>query len=168
MYQPPAEACSHLAIRPTLDRGLGVFALRDFVAGDVVLAGRPLAELAERTDHSFQVGWETHVELDAPARLANHSCSPNTGVRNNAAGGYDFIALRDIAPGTEICWDYSSTEWESIAVPSCSCGSACCRGASRGFRHLTSEQVAGLHGFVADYLSPSVARAAVAENTPTS
>ncbi|WP_208622247.1 SET domain-containing protein-lysine N-methyltransferase [Streptomyces yunnanensis] len=117
----------------------------------------------ERTEHSFQMDWEQHVELDSPARLTNHSCEPNTGLRDNTDDGYDFIALHPIAVGSEICWDYASTEWESIAVPSCLCGSARCRGASLGFRYLTQQQVAALRGFVAPYL---ITTAGVGLGTP--
>ncbi|MFE3186412.1 SET domain-containing protein-lysine N-methyltransferase [Streptomyces violascens] len=132
---------------------LGVFALRDFVLGEVVLEGRLVTVVERRTEHSFQVDWDRHVELDSPARLVNHSCMPNTGIRDNGADGYDFIALHGIRAGTEICWDYASTEWESIAVPACACASADCRGASLGFRHLTHEQVDRLGEFIACYLS---------------
>ncbi|WP_369394701.1 SET domain-containing protein [Streptomyces sp. CG1] len=142
-----------VAVRSAGGKGLGVFALRDFCAGEVLLVGRLVAPVEERTEHSFQVDWNRHVQLDSPARLTNHSCEPNTGLRDNTEGGYDFVALRPIAAGSEICWDYASTEWESIAVPSCLCGSACCRGASLGFRHLTSQQMKALGGFVARYLA---------------
>ncbi|MGW6691726.1 SET domain-containing protein [Streptomyces sp. NPDC054961] len=163
MHQETADTSAGVAVRPAPGRGLGVFALRDYAPGDTVLIGRPTERLDRRTDHSFQTGWDTHVELDAPARLVNHSCSPNTGLRDNAAGGYDFIALHPIEAGSEIAWDYASTEWESIAVPRCACGSAHCRGASRGFRHLTEDQVAAVRGFVADYLRTAPDRAATAE-----
>ncbi|AJT69947.1 hypothetical protein T261_8354 [Streptomyces lydicus] len=152
MRRPVVGACPQVAVRPVAEKGLGVFALRDFAADEVVFVGRLVAVVDERTEHSFQVDWGRHVELDSPARLTNHSCEPNTGLRDNAEGGYDFIALHPIAAGSEICWDYASTEWESIAVPSCLCGSALCRGASLGFRHLTRQQVKALRGLVARYL----------------
>ncbi|MFD9823644.1 SET domain-containing protein [Streptomyces violascens] len=151
--RPAAGSCPNVVVRPTAGKGVGVFALRDFAIGETVLAGRLVAPVNERTEHSFQVDWEQHVELDSPARLTNHSCEPNTGLRDNTEEGYDFIALRPIAAGSEICWDYASTEWESIAVPSCLCDSTRCRGAALGFRHLTQQQVAALRGFVARYLN---------------
>ncbi|MET9697812.1 SET domain-containing protein-lysine N-methyltransferase [Streptomyces sp. NPDC006529] len=87
--------------------------------------------------HSFQKDWELHVELDEVARSINHSCAPNTGVVDNAQGGYDFVAPTTIRATEEITWDYETTEYESIAVGTCLCASTACRGRTRGFRYRT-------------------------------
>jgi hypothetical protein len=87
------------------NKGRSVFASRDFSKGETVVVGRRVEILPDRTMHSLQMDFDLHVELDEPGRLLNHSCSPNTGVRNNQFGGYDFVALVDIPSGREITWD---------------------------------------------------------------
>jgi hypothetical protein len=133
-------------------KGRSVFARRNFSRGETVVSGRRVRFLPERTSHSFQIDFDVHVELDEPAQLINHSCSPNTGVRNNQFGAYDFIALVDIASGCEITWDYETTEYISIAIPVCGCGSSDCRLKTRGFKFLAADIRRNYGEFIADYL----------------
>jgi hypothetical protein len=61
----------------------------------------------------------------------NHSCDPNIGPR----GQIEFLALRDIAPGEELCSDYAMTVDTSNRAPyvlNCNCGSHLCRGTVTG------------------------------------
>lgn len=116
-------------------KGRMVVAVHAIRPGDLAVIGRVVEVVAQRTTHSFQVGWDTHVDLDEPARCINHSCDPNTGIQDNSHGGFDFIALRDIAPTEETTWDYETSEYVSIAVAHCLCGAANCRTAIRGFQH---------------------------------
>lgn len=134
------------------DKGLGVFATRNFNKGEVVIIGRQVEVIAKRTLHSLQIDFNLHVELDDPGRLINHSCNPNTGIRNNLFGGYNFIALFDISEGEEITWDYETTEYISIAVPQCLCNSPNCRGKIRGFSFHPAEMRKKYGEFIADYL----------------
>ncbi|WP_158857983.1 SET domain-containing protein-lysine N-methyltransferase [Streptomyces sp. NRRL B-1347] len=111
-------------------------------AAEAKIAGAPEqgdvdASGGARSRHSFQKDWSLHIELDEAARSINHSCSPNTGVKDNPLGGYDFVALTTIHTGEEITWDYETTEHESIAVLHCLCGSTTRRGRTRGFKYRT-------------------------------
>lgn len=133
-------------------KGRGVIAARNFDQGETVLVGRRTQVLPERTIYSLQMELDLHVELDEPARLINHSCNPNTGVRNNQLGGYDFVALVNIAKGSEITFDYETTEYISIAVTECLCGYHNCRGRTRGFHFLPPEIQSRYGEFIADYL----------------
>lgn len=137
------------------NKGRGVFASRCFRQGETVVVGRRVEILPERTMHSLQIEFDLHIELDEPGRLINHSCSPNTGVRNNQFGGYDFVALVDIPAGSEITWDYETTEYVSIAIPQCCCGSPQCRLKTRGFKFLPVEIQKKYGEFIADYLKQS-------------
>lgn len=135
------------------EKGLGVFGEKPFKKGDLVVRGKPEKMVRERTDYSFQVDINQHVQLDKPARLINHSCDPNLGVKDNKFGGYDFIAIRDIAAGEELTWDYSMTEFVSIAIKDvCLCGSSNCRKKVGGFVCLPFETRNKYNDFVADYL----------------
>lgn len=116
-------------------KGWMVVAVHAIQPGDLVVIGRAVQVVPQRTIHSFQVDWDTHVDLDEPARYINHSCDPNTGIHDNSYGGFDFIALRAIAPTEEITWDYETSEYVSIAVTHCLCGAADCRTALHGFQH---------------------------------
>ncbi len=133
-------------------KGRSVFATREFQEGETVVVGRRIRILPERSIYSLQMDFELHVELDKPACLINHSCQPNTGVRNNQFGGYDFVALVDIATGDEITFDYETTEYISIAVPQCLCSTSNCRGKTRGFQFLDLPLRQRYGKFIADYL----------------
>lgn len=134
------------------EKGRGVFASRGFRKGETVVVGRRVDILPERTTHSIQMDFDLHIELDEPALLINHSCSPNTGVRNNQFGAYDFVALVDIPSGSEITWDYSTTEYSFIDIPKCCCGSTECRSKLLGYKFLPDEIRKTYGEFIADYL----------------
>ncbi len=55
----------------------------------------------------------------------NHSCDPNCEV-DEIKGRVWILALRDIAPGEELLWDYNLYDDEDPAP--CHCGSPKCRG----------------------------------------
>lgn len=135
----------------TREKGLAVLAIRPLDEGECVVVGRPIGTTADRTQHSLQKTWDTHVDLDAPARYMNHSCAPNTGVVDNEFGGYSFVALRAIAAGEELTWDYETTEYVSISVARCLCGSAGCCGTIRGYRYRY-ENTGSPVRYLADYL----------------
>ena len=127
-----------------------------FKQGDIVVRGKVDRILPNRTDYSFQIDLNTHVDLDEPARLLNHSCDPNLGLRSNEFGGYDFVALREIAEYEELCWDYCMSEYISIAVSgNCLCGSNICRREITGFKYLPQETKNKYGKFIADYLKGS-------------
>lgn len=139
-------------IREVSKKGMGVIAKRTFLPGDTVVVGRIVRRVAQRTRYSFQIDWDTHVDLDELARSFNHSCHPNLGVQKNQFGGYSFVAMRQIFPEEEFCWDYAMTEYESIAVQSCQCGSVLCRGRILGYRGLPEFLRVKYRGFTAPYL----------------
>jgi hypothetical protein len=108
--------------------------------------------MEERTQHSIQWDHETHIQVDEPARLINHSCDANLVIRSNAYQSYDFIAFKYIETGTELTFDYETTEYISISVPNCLCGTERCRGSLIGFK-FRSELLKSLYDDnVADYL----------------
>jgi SET domain-containing protein len=127
-----------LAVRPTAEKGLGVFALAPFAAGELVVVceGERLATSA-LPDHglALQLGadlwlWSAGGALDD--RL-NHSCEPNLAF---AEGEPRLHALRAIAPGEELTWDYSTSIGDSEWSLACRCGRPGCRGVVTGFGRL--------------------------------
>lgn len=133
-------------------KGIGVFANRHFKKGEVVVCGKIVKKLDQRTIHSFQIEINAHVQLNKIARSINHSCDPNTGIKNNYFGGYNFISLRDIEKGEEVTWDYETCEYVSIAVKDCYCQSNNCKKTIKGFNYRTEEIVKKYGIYIADYL----------------
>jgi uncharacterized protein len=78
-----------------------------------------LFELNKRYDIDGDVTWNT-------ARLINHSCDPNCETEY-AKGGIWISALRDIAAGEELNYDYGF-DWENYQEHVCLCGAPTCCG----------------------------------------
>jgi SET domain-containing protein len=121
-------------IASALRGGLGVFAARDFAAGEFI-ARFEGTETAQRTRMSLQFGPGRHVEPgeNHPLRFLNHACEPNAAF-GNGEGDRDLHALRDISAGTEITIDYNVHEDELSHPFKCSCGAAKCVETVRGGR----------------------------------
>jgi hypothetical protein len=139
--------------------GMGAFAGRDFARGEVVV--RATGEVIPfQTRHSIQIDWDRHLEPDPPARYLNHSCDPNMGIKTNGRGLPDFVAMRDIAAGEELTWDYAMSEWTHCERPDpalefdlvCLCGSGNCRGKMGYYSELPDELKKKYEGFISDYL----------------
>ena len=133
--------------------GRCVCATRDIAAGETILEtwGR---QLAKRSRHSMQVDADTHILPDGVTVLVNHSCEPNCGVVIRAAAKkLEVRALRPIAAGEELTFDYDTFEYEVEHLKGpCLCGSAKCRGRVAGYKHLPAEAKARYGEFIADYL----------------
>ena len=110
---------------------------------------------------SIQIGRGRHLDVPAgaslqeqldryPWRFLNHSCAPNAAFR-----GRDLTAIRAIAAGEPICFDYNTTEFDMAHPFACSCGASHCLGTVRGFGHLDATQRAR----VAPHAMPHVLRA---------
>ena len=145
-------AFQYYKIRKVDEKDRGVFARRRFLTGEIVVIGRIVRVVPRRTRYSFQLDWNLHVDLDEPARLLNHSCDPNLGIKKNQFGGYNFVAMKTIKSQEELCWDYAMTEYESIAVKQCHCGTRVCRGNITGYRELPKQLKQEYFLFTAPYL----------------
>lgn len=53
----------------------------------------------------------------------NHSCDPNVGLDKD----YNFVAMRNIKKGEELCWDYAYDETNPEFSMTCCCKSTKCR-----------------------------------------
>lgn len=119
--------------------GRGLFAQRDFAAGERILGlSGPRYERddpihAEQVGANLlQTGRQTYILLQSPAVFANHSCDPNAGIVRNRC----MRAIRPIVRGEEICYDYSTTMDENYWTLECRCGTNLCRGVVTDFRLL--------------------------------
>lgn len=71
--------------------------------------------------------------------LVNHSCDPNAGLRFTD-DGVILVALRAIAAGDEVTWDYSTTLAQSNWHMICQCRSPECRRVIGNFDTLSPER----------------------------
>lgn len=118
----------------TARHGLGAFATRPIETGERVLefAG-PLVGRDQVTEenapHVLQVGRNRFLgPSGAVDDFVNHSCLPNTRVVIGEEGSAHLSALRPIAVGEEVTFDYSATMWKDDWSMRCACGALSCRG----------------------------------------
>jgi len=143
-----------LEVGETERKGRGVFAASFIPVGTRVLEfeGQRF-RLQDVPPDSFAMQIDDDLWLCSDGALlddcVNHSCDPNTGFARHAPVLY---ALRDIVPGEELSWDYST----SISLPGwsflCLCGSKCCRRVILPFDDLTLEQQLRLRPIALQYL----------------
>ena len=119
--------------------GRGVFAAVAIASGTEILnyVGPPL-RYAQTTPQTLalQIGPDLYIgESGQPDDFVNHSCDPNAGLRIDGSD-VCLIAIRDIEPGEQITFDYSTTMDEDDFEFDCLCGSPRCRGRIRDFKHL--------------------------------
>ena len=112
--------------------GYGLVATRDFKTGEVIadVDGVPLrrSEL-QNDDYCLLITHDLFFDMVDQTRWINHSCDPNceidADVDDNGRVWARLEALRDIAPGEELTYDYAFAS--EYAIP-CRCGSTLCRG----------------------------------------
>lgn len=147
---PPVAAAGgrRYQVRRSGVHGKGVFALRSIAPGETLMeytgeiidwdeAQRRHPHDPENPNHTFFFHVDDSRVIDGgvngnAARWINHACDPNceTDERN---GRIFIVALRDIAPGEEINYDYGLTVDERYTAKlkaeyPCYCGSPLCRG----------------------------------------
>lgn len=126
--------------------GYGIYAAKDLKAGEIVLQKEEKAlkivtrsyvqshwsateqEVFQRyayplSEEIFML-WDSNPTEWAPI---NHSCNPNTAFQ-----GLNIYAIRDIAMGEELAFDYSTMYSENMLEFQCQCQSPKCRGIIRG------------------------------------
>jgi SET domain-containing protein len=147
MRRPPAKP--PVVVRRSRIQGRGVYASRDIREGERIIEYTGLLITNEEADaqcddesmrrhHTFLFGVDDEVTVDGAqggneARFINHSCEPNSEsviLRRRV-----FIdALRDIAAGEEIAYDYWYTTDGGYTLDDlrriypCRCGAPSCRG----------------------------------------
>ena len=108
----------------------GVYALRSFCAGDVVLRWNTSQRVSREQAITCAQDPDTYLhpldaneffQVQSPECFVNHSCENNTVVRD-----FMDVAIRDIQPGEEITSNYE-TDGAGLSF-TCHCGSPHCRG----------------------------------------
>lgn len=91
-----------------------------------------------------------------PGDWVNHSCEPNAGIR----GQITLVAMRDIAVGEEITFDYAMSDGCDYDEFDCGCGARLCRGRITGQDWCKPELIARYQGYRSTYLDVRLKEAA--------
>lgn len=142
-----------IKIKGTVSRGNGVFAAKAFKKGDVVLVKRIVEECTSNHAHAAQYGIDKFVRHDEVSANVNHSCDSNCGTKVDETGRRTLVAIRDIAEGEEITFDYAMENYTiEHFPPQCMCGSANCRGKITGWKDLPKEKKEEYRPWAVPYL----------------
>lgn len=147
---------SQLEVRTIRPGYRGVFATQPILAGELVTTIQGWTSTTEDLDDSWfalQIGPDRWLCSDGQSLddCVNHSCDPNLGF---TTGEPILFALRDISPGDELTWDYST----SLSLPEwsldCLCGSPNCRGVVLPWGDLAESERHRLQSIALAYLRP--------------
>lgn len=165
-----SSTCSYaspkIEARVTTDRGRGVFCIspiaRDevvgIIGGELLFLADALSMAEDQKSQCLQIE-EEHVlwissYTQSTADWINHACAPNLGL----AGQITFIALRDIAVGEEVCYDYAMSDGSSIDEFPCQCGAPSCRKIITGQDWMKPALQKAYAGYMSPYLARRIKR----------
>lgn len=143
-----SEKTLKIEARRSSIHGLGVYAIAPIREGETIVefvgerisseeCDRRYEQRDSEPGHTFMFHVDEDTVIDCGvngnvSRFINHSCEPNCEAVDDEGRIY-LEALRDIAVGEELVYDYRLT-WESGDDPEdlkpycCRCGAASCRG----------------------------------------
>jgi SET domain-containing protein len=151
--------------------GYGLFATQTLFPDEVVVVWNgdimTAEELAQQPEavrtHALQVEEQLYqvsnpsLEELEPGDMVNHSCEPNTGF----FGQIVLVAMRLIAPGEEICFDYAMSDGSPYDEFDCQCGTPSCRGRITGEDWRLPALQRRYAGYFSPYLQRRMSQAAV-------
>ena len=124
-----------LVVRPSPIHSVGVYTAAPIRKGTRIIEYDGPRITAEEADRRYEGAARTYlygfgdgkivIDGEGMAAYMNHSCDPNCEVDEIKDRVWIF-ALRDIAAGEELLWDYNLYDDEDPAP--CYCGSPKCRG----------------------------------------
>jgi hypothetical protein len=144
--------------------GHGSFALEFIGAGEVIAAfgGRCITrdelDLLPDDQQSRSIQIEDALFLAGspepePADFVRHSCEPNCGMHGNTV----LVALRDIAPGERVTYDYAMSDGCDYDEFECQCGATACRGKVTGHDWMLPDLQLRYRGSFSPYLARRIA-----------
>ena len=126
--------------------------------GGYMVSGDVFAVLsAQRRSLSIQVADDLYLvgsEQPEPNDMVNHSCDPNCGI----LGSTVLVAIRPIAAGEEVCYDYAMSDGSPYDEFVCSCGAELCRGQVTGDDWSRPELIERYAGWFSAYLQVRIDR----------
>lgn len=149
-----------LEVRLNPDKGgHSVYAREAIRAGELlaiwsgrIITGEMLPPSAQRQHRQpLQIEENLYIIPDCSSELAEyfcHSCEPNAGMSGQIA----LVALRDIGPGEEVCYDYATSDGSPYDEFECECGAPGCRERVTGEDWRRPELQARYAGYFSPYL----------------
>jgi len=142
-------------VKETKGMGCGVFAVRDISKDEVVAEFRgPEVSIEslegiprEVQDHLFNIGVGRYIIAKEPAVRTNHSCEPNSGIRNDVF----LVAMRDIKKDEEVTFDYSMITADGWTLK-CLCKAKSCRKVIGNYRDLPEDFKRRYEGYTPDWI----------------
>lgn len=131
--------------------------------GGTVINGEKLAAIPDKyRSLSVQVDDDLYLvsTVFGAGDYINHSCDPNAGI----LGQIGLVALRDIQPGEEICFDYAMTDSSPYDEFECACGAKNCRKHVTGNDWQLPELQDKYDGYFSLYLQRRIDRIRLAQD----
>lgn len=121
----------------SITRHHSLHAATAFNNGDVIVNFYAGSTQHFATYLTIQTGINSHITLLPDfLRFVNHSCNPNVFFDTSLM---QFVCIRPIGQGDELCFFYPSTEWDMAQPFVCNCESKDCLQLVNGAAHLTKE-----------------------------
>ena len=156
---PKLEACSHPE-----KGGWGVYARELVKKGELLmiwggdLISRDKLEEIPPEIRRYAIQVDDNLFLASrtpqPEDYINHCCDPNAGLNSQNS----LVALRDIEPGEEVCFDYAMSDGCSYDEFECACNSPLCRGRITGTDWAKPELWSRYAGHFSPYLQRRINR----------
>lgn len=142
MPQVQAVSTRKVIAKKSRLHGRGLFAARDLAAEEKLIeytgTRHEAGDVPDLSDDGITkflgLSDGTGINGTGWAALANHSCDPNCELREEESGTQLrawLYALRDIAQGEELVWDYRlnvKSHKDAYSIWACHCGASNCRG----------------------------------------
>ncbi|MCA9898850.1 MAG: SET domain-containing protein [Anaerolineales bacterium] len=158
---------SKLEVRSNPAKGnYGLFARDAIAEGELVICWAGYVATTEEfeqlsafeREHSVQIEEDLYQvpygQAHDPGDYVNHSCDPNLGLSSSIS----LIALRDIRPDEEVCFDYAMTDSTPYDEFTCGCGTDLCRGIVTGSDWQLPTLQQRYDGFFSPYLQRRINR----------
>jgi len=144
-----------LLVKNAKNKGRGVFAKEKVRKGTEVAAfdGRVYGWSStlwndDLYNHVIQFAERKWRDSAGIARIINHSCDPNCGIKDF----FRIVAMRDIKAGEEITWDYEMTEDHPSWRMDCRCGSRGCRKVIGAHKNMPPAVRRKYDGYISEWL----------------
>ncbi len=123
--------------------------------------------------YTLCIGDNLHILNQGKLVFMNHSCTPNVAFQwpsccyepdSEAPLESRFpsvVALRDIAEGEDIAFNYNTTEWQLSSPFSCNCLSNNCLGKVLGYKFLNPQERQQIDGLAAPHIERQVGKEAM-------
>ncbi len=144
-----------IIVKKTRKMGKGVFAGAPIKKGEEIAAfdGPIYGAYSKKWNedlynHCIQFEPKKWRDSAGVARLINHSCRPNCGIKDL----FRVVAMRDIKKGEEITWDYEMTEDHPWWRMKCQCGHPECRGIIGAYKNMPEDFRRKYKGYISQWL----------------